>query len=321
MSEAGTTPAAMRYGHGFQVPPEEYLDYPPGKLPVALEGSDPYGRRAGEPCRLQQGHKLNRDHAEHEPVERHDERKENDPDDAHASFEHGTVWRRRRRRRWIRGVLRRIAARESEPVQRQTDREVDGGEGDQRAALAIGFVQVVADDPEHGRGVRTVEGEVEIAFRPRDGVTCTSAANAASEAASHADAEHSPDGKVARLAPHLRQRHEPRRNDDRAGAHHDPRASSVDQPSHPRRDEDHHQEGNGEAEKHRGHRPSGVGNNGFGENAQTIAARAPRRDLGDAERIYREEHGVQAPAGSGCLLHVGHLTLPCACRLPAHAAG
>jgi hypothetical protein len=160
MSEAGTTPAAMRYGHGFQVPPEEYLDYPPGKLPVALEGSDPYGRRAGEPCRLQQGHKLNRDHAEHEPVERHDERKENDPDDAHASFEHGTVWRRRRRRRWIRGVLRRIAARESEPVQRQTDREVDGGEGDQRAALAIGFVQVVADDPEHGRGVRTVEGEV-----------------------------------------------------------------------------------------------------------------------------------------------------------------
>ena len=77
--------------HRLEVAAEEYLDEPAGELTMALERGDPDRRCAGEARRLQQRHELQRDDAENEAVDRHDEREKDDADNAHAPLEHGTV--------------------------------------------------------------------------------------------------------------------------------------------------------------------------------------------------------------------------------------
>ena len=65
-------------------------------------------------------------------------------------------------------------------------------------------------------------------------------------------------------------------------AHHGAGADAVDEPANPGRDEAHDEQGDAEAEEHRGHGPAGLGDDGLGQDAETVVARAPRRDLRDA---------------------------------------
>ena len=89
ISEAGThSDGDARNGHRLEVAAEEYLDESAGELAMPLEGGDPDRRCPGEARRLEQRHELQRDHAENEAVERHDECEKDNADDAHAPFEH-----------------------------------------------------------------------------------------------------------------------------------------------------------------------------------------------------------------------------------------
>ena len=104
-------------GHGLEVAPEEDLDHPAGELAVALERGDPHRRRADETRRFEQRHELDRDDAEHKSVERHDEREENNADNAHAPFECRAVGRCSGAvGRGSRVLPARLAARKTKPV-------------------------------------------------------------------------------------------------------------------------------------------------------------------------------------------------------------
>ena len=210
-------------------------------------------------------------------------------------------------------VSRGLASRETNPVERQADGEVDRGEDHERAAPAIGLVQVMADHPEDGRGVGAVERKVRdglAAARRRD--LHERGERRVIETAAHAEAEHGPDRQIARRVAHLREREEPCRYDDRADRHHHACTDPIDEPADPRRDEAHDEERDAEAEKDRGHRPSGLGDDRLREDAETVVARAPGRDLRNSERVDGDDHGVAPPSAAPSLsialrlfLHVG----------------
>ena len=226
-------------------------------------------------------------------------------------------------------IFRCLASRETNPVERQADGQVDRGEDHERAAPAIGIVQVMADHPEDGRGVGAVEREVRdglAAARRRD--LHQGGERGVIETAAHADAEHGPDRQIARLVAHLREREEPCRYDDRADRHHRPRTNPIDEPADPRRDEAHHEERDAEAEKDRGHGPSGLGDDRLRQDAETVVARAPGRDLRNTKRIDGDDHGVGPPwrpprcwSLCVCSCTLPALTVPCLDRLQVRAAG
>ena len=190
-----------------------------------------------------------------------------------------------------------LASRETDPVERQADGEVDRREDHERAAPAIGIVQVMADHPEDGRGVGAVEREIRdrlAAARRRD--LHQGGERRVVETAAHADADHRPHRQIAERIAHLREREEPRRYDDRADRHHRAGADPIDEPADPRRDEAHDEERDAEAEKDRGHGPSGLRDDRLRQDAEAVVARAPGRDLREPKRIDGDGHGVRPPS-------------------------
>jgi hypothetical protein len=216
--------------------------------------------------------------------------------DAHAPLKHWTIWRSRgtcNRRR----IFDCLASRETNPVERQADDEIDCREDYERAAPAIGLIQIMAYHPEDRRGISAIKSKV------RDGLAAArrrhlhqGSERGVIKTEPHADAEHGPDGEIARHIVHLRKCKQPCRNDDRTDRHHGPRTNPIDKPADPRRNETHDEERYAKAKKYRSHGPSGLGDDRLRQDAEAVIARAPSRNLRQSERIHGDDHWVNPPS-------------------------
>ncbi len=99
------------------------------------------------------------------------------------------------------GLLGGFAAGQSQPMQRQADRNVDRGEDQQCRAPAVGAVEGMADGPEHGGGKPAEQRQIgDRAAAPRRRHLDEGREGCVVEAEPHGDAEERPGGEVRRLA-------------------------------------------------------------------------------------------------------------------------
>ena len=279
-----------------QVAAEKNFHQAAAELRESLQRGKPHGRGRGQARCLEQWHQLHRDHAEHEPVQGHHQREQHDRHRAHAAGKRRTVEQIARVAPLRGGGLRarRFAPRQPEPVQRQAYSQVDGGEDHQRLAPADGLIEVMPDHPEHGRGEGAEQREIRDRPPPaRRHHLDQRRERRVVEAQPHAHAEEGPYREIGRLDAHQRQRVEAGRYQQRADRHHAARAVAVDGAARPCRHRAHREQRRREAEIHQAGAPASVGGDRAGQNAQGIVARAPGRDLRDAERADRGQHRVR----------------------------
>jgi hypothetical protein len=197
------------------------------------------------------------------------------------------------------GEVSGLPPREPEPVERQADREVDQREEHQRLAPAHGFVQVVSDDPEHGRGEGAEEREVRdrapsagrhhLHERGERGVV---------EHEPHPHAEERPDRQVLALGLHQGQHVQADRDEDRADRHDPARAVAVDGAAGPAGHRAHGEQCDRETEVDEAPAPAGLRTDRAGEDAEAVVARAPGGDLREPERADGEGQRVGGAGAS-----------------------
>ena len=201
----------------------------------------------------------------------------------------------------------RLTSRETEPVQRQADSQIDQCERDEGLPPAQPFVQRMTEQPEHRRGERPEQRQIGDRLPPaRRRDLHQGGERGVVQAEPHADAQERPDDKVGRFAAHLRQREEAEGHQGGAERHHGSRASAVDRATHGTRDEAHDEQRHGEAEEDEPAAPARVPTDRAGEDSEAVEARPPRRDLREAEREDGAHHGVAEPrAPSGARVRAG----------------
>jgi len=193
---------------------------------------------------------------------------------------------------------------QANPIEWKANDKIDRCKDDERCAPSICIIEVMANDPEHRRGIRAVQGKIRnrlaTARRRHLHEGCK---GCVIKRAAHADADQCPSRHVASAGIDLGECQQSCRHNGRACRHHGASADLVDEPAHPTRDEAHDEQRDTEPQEDRAQRPTGLGDDRLGQDAQAVIARSPCRNLADAKDVDGDNHWIATLVALPLALH------------------